>query len=445
MKKLLTAFILVALVGLLGISFVSADTGVFQFREIEVDGVEVFPTGTDQVIYVERGETTDIRVEFVLDDADPATQISDDRVRVKAWIGGFEFGDVTDRTDIFTVEEGITYVKHLSLDIPDDIELDDDEFRLHIEIFGNDDYETEETFKLGVRKDRHSVELVSRGIIFYPGNTVEAGRALRTVVRLENLGEQKEEDIFITVRIPELGVSTSTFIDELVPDETTNDDGEETSDSTNDMILYIPADAQSGEYLVEIEVEYNRGHDTFTEKRTILVEGMEEPSSDVEAITSVDITSQDVTADSETAYKVMIANLGNQRLIYSVELTGVEGWGLARTTPSFISVDSNQAGEIFLYIQARESAPLGPQVFTAKILADGVAVKELNLNANIVESTGEPTTSKDNFQRGLEVGFIILVIILIILGLAIAFRRVGEKKQESAGEEPETVEGQTYY
>ena len=313
---------------------------------------------------------------------------------------------------------------------------------MHVEIFDNDGLSREETFKLAVRKERHSLNLL--GVIFSPSSTVEAGRSLRAEIRVENLGEQKEEDILVTVSIPELGVSAKEFIEELVPDENNvADDDEETSGSASNLVLFIPKDAKTGEYTVDIKVEFNRGHDVLSEKRTILVQGGMTIAtiSGAQALVSVDMTAQDIMQGSEIPYKLMLANLGDSRIVYSVDLSGTEGWATTRTSTSFISVDSNAAGEIVLYVKAKDDAILGPKAFTLKILADGQEVRQLSLSANIVATSAVPRAFVD-VQKGLLVGFIILVVILIILGLVIAFRRVSEKS--SAPEEPE-VEGQTYY
>lgn len=413
----------------------------FEIVQIEVDGVEVFRQesgGTEtQTIHVERGTDIEIRVEF-------KSNIDSDRVGVKAWIGGFEFGDVEDRTGIFTVEPEIIYSKFLNLEVPNDIELDEEEFKLHIEVFDNaGSSELTKSFNLAIRKERHDLNIIDA--LFFPSNTVEAGRALRTVVRVENLGEKKEEDVLVKVSIPELGISTKNFIDELVSDEEeTDDDSEETSESSDELVLFIPENTPSGEYLVEIEVEFNRGHDVITEKKTILVEG-KETTIVSKAIISVDMSSQNIEQGQEVPYKFMIANLGNQRTLYSVEVEGASGWGTTKVSPAFVSVDQGDAGEVFVFVKANENAAEGIKTFKADILADGVKVKEVNLNANVVAKEKEvvTTTGFQNTQRALEIAFVILVVILVILGLVIAFRRVGTRTRESS--EPETIEGQTYY
>ena len=182
MKRLLATFfvVLLSLTSIANIVFAQEHAPEdFDILEAEVNGVDV--TGLGQTVQVDRGDNIDIRLQF-------KSNIDSDRAEVKAWIGGFEFGDVQDKTEIFTVEQGLIYVKNLNLKIPSDIQLDSDEFTLHIEIFDNDsDAEVTRLFRLGIRKDRHKLDLLD--VIFYPGNTIEAGRPLRAVVRIENLGE----------------------------------------------------------------------------------------------------------------------------------------------------------------------------------------------------------------------------------------------------------------
>jgi len=413
--------------------------GFVTLTDVEANGVDVLVPGAS--LSTERGQDLTIRIQFV-------AETNDDRVKVKAWVGGFEFGDVSDITEIFTIKKGATYVKILNLEIPEDIELDDEDFTLHIEVFGTNDVSREETFSLALQKVRHHLNIID--VLFFPGNTVEAGRVLTTSVRVENLGEQKEEDILVKVSIPELGIKTSSFIDELASAKEVDDDDEETSNSSPDLVLFIPKDALSGEYVVEIQVEFNRGHDVITEKKSIFIEGdrskgiKDELKEKVEALISVDMSSQNIAQDAEVPYKLMVANLGNKKMLYSVEASGMSGWGISRITPSFVSIEPGEAGEFFIFARANDNAPLGQQTFTVKLSADDIEVRSLTLNANIIEKGRAERIGFVGLQKALEIGFIILVIILVILGLIIAFRRIGEKPAESR-DEPEVLEGQTYY
>ena len=432
MKYKLLTTLLILLIGVLGISTLVSASSNIDITKVTVDGVEFStnPTTVPNVISAERGSTLEIKVELSTANID-----GNDDVKVRTWIGGYEFDDVSDKTAPFDMQPGVRYVKTLHIDIPEDIDVEepDDKFILNVEAFGKNVDATNEAieFTLKIDKIRHKLNIMD--VIFYPSNAVEPGRALRSVVRVENLGQQKEEDVLVRVSIPDLGISTRTYIDELTADQRSDDeDDEETSASSRDLVLTIPQDAKPGEYDVEVDVEYSRGHETTTKRSTILVEELESvtpgvtpPSGEApQAIISIDTTTQDIAQGSEALYKVMVANLGKERILYTVAIEGEGAWGTSRISPSFISVDSNQAGEAFVYVKANENAPIGQQSFRVSVLSNGKTVKTLDLRSNVVAKATE-LGNLGLLKNGLEISFVILIVILIILGLVIAFRRVG--------------------
>lgn len=450
MKYKLLTTLLILLIGVLGISTLVSASSDITISKITVDDVEFSNVPTvPNVISAERGSTLEVKVEL-------STINPHDDVKVSTWIGGYEFGDVSDKTAPFDMEKDVRYVKTLHIDIPEDIDVENgDKFTLHVEASGKDVDQTGQAieFTLKIDKIRHKLNIMD--VIFYPSNTVEPGRALRSVVRVENLGQQKEDDVLVRVSIPDLGISTRTYIDELVSKEDNSNDNEETSASSRDLVLTIPQDAKPGEYDVEVNVEYSRGHETATKRSTILVQNVGSVTPSVvtptggeapQAIISIDTTTQDVAQGSEALYKVMVANLGKDRVLYTVAVEGEGAWGTSRVSPSFISVDSNQAGEAFVYVKANENAPIGQQSFRVNVLSNGKTVKTLDLKANVVAKATE-FSNLGLLKNGLEISFVILVVILIILGLVIAFRRVGSSESRRGTERisDNLGESQTYY
>ncbi|MBS3103264.1 hypothetical protein J4458_07515, partial [Candidatus Woesearchaeota archaeon] len=109
-----------------------------------------------------------------------------------------------------------------------------------------------------------------RDVVLSPGEEVKAGRALLASVRIRNRGERDEEGIKITVSVPELGVSASDFVDELEKD---GDDDDETT--SEELFLRIPDDAETGEYTLVTEVEFDDGDERETYEQVIRVMGAE--------------------------------------------------------------------------------------------------------------------------------------------------------------------------
>ncbi|MFH1331766.1 MAG: hypothetical protein ABIH63_00585 [archaeon] len=425
--------ILVAILGILVLS-TTAIASELQLENFNVKVDDIDAEGS--IVYVERGQEIPVEVKFTALD-------NYDNVRVKAWIGGYEYDDVKDTSGIFDIQEGITYKKTLKLVIPEDIDVKDDEdtYSLRVEVY-NDDYTNEESFELRIKEQRH--RLAIQDIILRPGSTVQAGQALFATVRVENLGDKKEEDIRITVSIPDLGIAQRTYIDELTAHEENNED-EESSMSSEEIYLRIPADAKTGFYTVNIDVEYSRGHEIVSATGKIYIQGTaaeaETPEEQTKTVVGTDATTKMVKQGDEVAYKVMIANMGSTPQIYSVEVSGEKLWGISRVDPAFAKIQNDATGEMYVYIKANDDATVGKQMFTVKVKAGDTIVDEKTLTADVTAKEA-PVTQVGSLRNALIIGFGVLVVLLIIIGLIVLFNRMS--KEEEPGEIPSS-EGQAYY
>ena len=406
-----------------------------------IDHVEVndVPVNANNIVKIERGETAVIEV-LLLGLNGTFTD-----VRVEAEIFGYERGTIEDVSDIFTIEPGVTYRTVLRLEIPEDLEPSSEDYSLRIRVSDRDN-SISERFTLRVKELRHFVNILD--VIFNPGLDVEAGSNLFSIVRLENLGEKKEEDIKVTMSIPELGLSNSVFVDELVPFEDTtrnHDDDEEDSASTDELLLRIPKNAK-GEYDLKITVDYNRGNTVEEATYKLLVTPAEvvktptdgEPA-EVSTVVSIDTTRQNIEQGQGAVFKFMFANLGDATKTYSLDVTGVDKFGTYRVDPQAVTVAKDQTGDLALFVAADEDAQPGMKTFSVKVMEGAKVIKQVSLTADVTEGK----TAVDpwsNVRTGLEVGFFILLIILVILGLVIAARRIGRKDDL---EEPSNT--QSYY
>jgi len=397
---------------------------------VEIDGTVVkdsrfsFP---DKTVAVERGEALPIDVWVgALNDID--------NVRVEVSIRGYERGSIRYTSDIFELDQGTVPRIPLVLELPEDLDASET-YTLVVDVSDKHNGIVEE-FPLRVKEQRHLLNVLD--VIFRPSSTVEAGRFLRTVVRVENLGAKTEDDIKVTVSIPELGVSTRDFIDELVSNEDEEDDEDQTSLSTNELVLQIPRDAKEGDYEVKVDVEFNRGSDVATVKKMVHVLGEGQREDETQTIISLDTTSQTLAENEEGTYRLTFANLGNERKLYSVEVLGAETWASLAVEPNFLSVGAGETGDLFVKVTPSEDASLGSKVFTLKVNANNKLVKEINLKAEVTEGG----FSFGGVRNALEVIFAVLVVILIVLALVIAFRKVRGREE---GPGIETNSEQTYY
>lgn len=420
-------FIIIFLVSMLSVN-------ALVINEVKVDGVAISQDATVSAI---KGNDLDIRVELY---GDLATLEKD--VRVKAWLGGYEYDDIEETSDIFDVESGVIYVKNMELELPDDMDATED-YTLHVEAYSQsgDQVSYSNVFTLRVSPERHLIKIMD--VIFNPGLGVEAGQPLFTSVRLENLGDRKEEDIKVEVSVPALGVKTRDYLDELTAHEMDNED-EEDSGEVEDIYLVIPEDTESGIYDVVVSVEYNRGHDVKSEKFLLNIKGKEKapveglpgtktPTGLVTAVISVDSETKQVEQGESVVYKIMFANLGDDARTYDIVLTNVN-FAVARVDPALITVNPDQTAEAYVYLSVDKGAAEGMHLFNVNINQDGQTVKEFSLGADV--EGGKEFDAK----LVLEVIFIILLIALIILGVIVIAKRL---KSDEGEEEP--VAEKSYY
>jgi len=437
--KLLSLLALL-LVALTAHAVAAAPTFVFDKVEVNGDAVDL---SNPETVAVERGTTLDLRVQLHVEGA---TDDVDD-LRLRAWIGGYEYDLIDDMTDVFKLSASESRkTKFLSLELPADMKIEEEDYTLHVEVLNHN---VELTVPLAVQVEKARHKLSVQDVLVSPSNA-EAGKPVFVTVRLENMGDKVEEDIKVEVSV--LGVSTATYVDELNNKEDNEDnynDEEQTSASTKTMMLRLPEDAATGDYDLNVKVTYNRGHTVLEEVRTLHVEGKEEAAeetSSLKAVVSVDTTAQTVEQGQETVYKLNFVNLGKETQLFSANVLGTQLWADARLEPSFVSVPPGMTGEMKVYVKAHSDAEAGNHLFTLQLLAGDNLVKELPLGARVVEkaqapAAGAAVTEGLLSSSTLKLGFVGLVVLLVIIGLVVALRKL--KDDDEYPLEPK--DGQTYY
>jgi len=150
MKKILAiAFALLALCVLT--TQVSASSDNYNIDNVRVDDIDA----DGATVYVERGEEVPVEV-WIEATGDK------DNVRVKAEIDGYEHGTISDRTDIFEVESGVSYKKTLYLTIPSDMDASET-YTLTVRVSDKNDNE-EQSFDVRVKETRHDIMAVTRAL-----------------------------------------------------------------------------------------------------------------------------------------------------------------------------------------------------------------------------------------------------------------------------------------
>jgi hypothetical protein len=444
----LAVMLLIALLSLA--TFVSADSDFYDIEKVEVDGVELDPL-TPAVLQVELDDTVEVEVtvlgadfDVVCDETtgtDPEHENCNgvDDARVEVSIHGYEYGDLDDVSDIFDIEDGVSYKKTLNIELPDDLEVEDDNFyTLHVEVYDDNDRETfSADIELFIERPRHSVKLVDT--IF--ASSVDAGNYLYFEARVENLGDSNEDDIKVEVDIAGVA-NTATYIDELAAFEEDNED-DESSDSAN-LNLYISEDTLSGYYDVTVTVTYDRGHEELVQVESVWIDGVDaevvDPATEqTPAEVTVSLSSTDLVGSSDEAstFTLNFANAGDLSETYVVAVSGVAQWATSSIEPSVVIVNGGSSEEISVTVTPDSDAE-GEYEFTVQILdSSSEVVQEVSMSMNV-----EKTSTAVTGSSALKIVFIVLIVLIILIGLVVAFRRLGDDEDEDP---LEPKDGQAYY
>lgn len=431
-KTLKTIFVLI--LALVSVTLVTAAD--FGINRVYVNDILAGATGSAlaNTIYVERGTTVPVIVEL---SGIPGKQTAYDS-RVKAYVGGYEHGEIEDVSDIFSIVSGVAYRKILNLKMPDDMKATD-KYTLNIEVY-DDDQTVRKQYTLYVKESRHFVSVYD--VILNPAANVQAGQPLFVTVRIENLGDNVEDSIKVTASMPKLGVEASEYLDELIRSRDENQNSrtytKSDAETTNDLMLIIPADAKEGDYELRVQLNYNRGYGASNGAEDVKVMTVHVKGAKVIAgseLVTVDSSSQKAGPGEGVVYRLSLANMGTEAQTYSVETFGVSAWGTSRVDPQTLTVQANKAGEAVVFVSPAENAAAGIQSFTVRVKdSAGNLVAEKALTLDVAEAQAADYGA---FKKVLEVGFIVLLIILVVLGIVLVAKKLGGSN--------ESPEGQTYY
>jgi hypothetical protein len=305
MRKTILLLVLV----LISLFPVSAGSSDFEIEKVYVNGIRA---DDDSMVQVELGSTTQVVV-FIEGTGDY------EDVRIRAWVGGYDHGDIEVTSDVFDVENGVTYKEYLYLEIPEDMDVNDHKFTLYVDVYSGDELERV-TYTLYFEEESHKVLVED---IILSKTTIEPDSYLGIQVRLSNEGENDEDNLKITVSIPELGISNRVYMDELDYD---------TQADSETIYLTIPDNAATGTYEVEVYVEYDDGY-SLTEDLTYLRVDGDSTIYDENAIVSIE-TIKDLVTGEESTFKVQVTNLGKTTKEFTLTITGMDSDQIQTVTVS---------------------------------------------------------------------------------------------------------------
>lgn len=398
--------------------------------QVKVNGEDVteYDNGQDVRVQLFRGDDLEITVKL-----ESEFNVSVEDVEVTAFISGDDHYEISDTTDTFDVESGVVYTKKLSLDLPEI--MDQDNYNLRILVSSR--YGEMKSYHYNLKIDTEKHDVIVKDVVFNPNDEVQDGRSLLSIVRLRNMGEYNEEDVKVTVSIPELGIKGYDYVDEIEAGD---------SVSTEEIYMRVPSCAAEGNYDVEVEVEYDEGFATVTEYYTITVVnaegvcGMDENTGNTDApaiyVVAESVSKETARGEGGAIYPITLSNNGASTKAFTIMVDGVDNWGEARVSPAnLVTLAAGETQTVYVYVAANEDATLGEHMFAVSIGSNGKTLEQLTFKTDVVEAQASSNAAK----VALGIALAILVVILVVLAIVIGVN----KKKESNEDDSEMT--QTYY
>ncbi|MGV8163151.1 MAG: putative S-layer protein [Candidatus Nanoarchaeia archaeon] len=394
-----------------------------EITQVKING-DIAENGDD--LYVERGDKLTVRVTVEANEGD----MND--AYLGAFISGYRYAAyesqlVTDFSNTFTLPEGNKRSIDLDLEVPMDMEKKDAKLRI-ILFDENSASIITYNYQLSIYGANEDNAVEIRDFFISPSTTIEAGRALSFKVKVKNFGNYDLDDVKVKVEIPELDIQTYETIDTLEKDEV---------QSFEALLLRIPADADPGDYEVIATVEFDRYEEVSESAEITIIDPKGTPCTG----TSCDDTTSDlsktvvtmpasvdvVTGTAGSVYPILVQNKGTTAKTYVLSTSGVSDWGTAVFEPSSVFVlKAGQSQTVYLKIVALKDAQIGDKVMKITITA-GDEMKDTTVIASVKQGTTKTATNM-NLKNILEWFLVLLVVVLIVLGLIVAFRKLKKGK-----------------
>lgn len=434
--KLLSVLMAALLVLSVVPAFASANTQVpLEIEYLRIDGEQYSPYDTtNKILDVKRGDVIPIRLRV-----HALADVED--VQITAGLYGFKYSNyeadkVFQTTRTFDLKQDHTTTRDLVLEVP--VKMDADYIKLRIFVADKNSLSYTAEYNLNVVGVADEEAILIKSAYLSPSNTVMASRALSALVKIENVGTRTLDDVTLVVSVPELGIRDVETLDRIYADDV---------ETFEKVILRFPQNTPAGQYMVDYTVKFDE-YESVTKTDVVTVTACEaavcaapsttdEPSG--ETLISVPEAKVIKVGGEGAAFPVSITNTASTAKVYTLSVSGVSSWGTARVDPSaVVLVPAESSRTAFVYVSANADAEVSSKSFTVTVSTEE-QVKDITLTVALEAGEEKASTSWNGLTRTLEIGLIILVIVLILIGLIIGFNKL------RGNDENEDEDAKTYY
>ncbi|MCP6727552.1 MAG: DUF5011 domain-containing protein [Patescibacteria group bacterium] len=152
------------------------------------------------------------------------------------------------------IDEGEDLDFELLLKVAENLEEKDD-YLIFVKAYEEDEEDTQcnqEIVSVNIEREEHNV--VIKNIMLNP-QMIYQGKNLEIIVKVENIGSNDEDDVYISAESEELGISNRSEFFEL------EEFGEDDSSSVKTLLIKTPYGAEEGTYEIKVRVNFDDGFD----------------------------------------------------------------------------------------------------------------------------------------------------------------------------------------
>lgn len=349
----------------------------------------------------------------------------------------FENGDVVaDATTTFDIGEDQNAVKELELPLVG--EFEQNSFKLRVKIVDAEGDSEEKTY--GLKISQQEFPFVISSIALEPENSAEAGKSLLVKLNVKNSGVVPLEGINAKVSIPELGVSSTKFIDQLK-------NSGRLSEISEEFVLKISDNVPTGTYAVRAEISSQFDGESEVKELPVFVLGKDEQSVQLvndKLVVNVPIVKQDIYNDGrEVIYQMTLTNEGPDANTYTLLLDGANWADLRLSESNTFIIRPKEPKTINIYTSTKISTR-GEHEFLATIKSSDKILAQIPLKGNVVDVAKGILTA--NLKEALAIILIGAVVVFFVLALFFGLKKyLGEDSQELSKETTELDQESYYY
>ena len=417
-----------------GIKFTGAAGGSAASREklgVSIDSVQAegnaLAENENNFVIIDKGERK-LNLKVMLTSLEDVEDAHVDAVLA------FESGDVVaDATVTFDIADGTNTIKDLELPLIGKFEQNS--FRLKVRVVDAEGDSEEKLY--GLKISQKKFPFVISSIELMPENG-EAGKSLIARLSFKNSGVVPLEGINAKASIPELGIYSARFVDQIA--------NSKLSDVKEDFVLKIPESTPTGTYTLKSEISSQFGGDAEVKELPVFILGKSEQAMQIvndRLVINIPVSKQDIYNDgSEVIYPLTLTNEGPDANTYVLLLDGAS-WADLRLSESNTFVINPKESKTLNILASSKADATGEQIFLVTIKSNDKTLKQIPLKGNVIAAKGLFIA---NLKNAMEIALIGIVILLAATGLFFSVAKYieGSGSGEASSETP-SIETELYY